>query len=256
MPQFSLVFAFFVFKREIWFCWAFLVFILITRQRARALAAQQVLPDENSHESDELFSWPDPSPPQPSRYRKLFRSFRRSTNTPQTEVQQPGFVPESVIPTPSEGSEFSFCPGNNSDSDSENGDCEYENVERSSFDQGTVYEDVRNNSEGSSSDSQLDSSSSGSVSRFSLIVSKTMDDRVSHLCDAVRDMTTRSTSASKLVVNFPIFRGDESEDVHVFVGKYRRAARLNGWSEENLALGLPLYLKGHASAWFKGAIHL
>ena len=30
-----------------------------------------------------------------------------------------------------------------------------------------------------------------------------------------------------------------------------RATRLNGLSGVNLALGLPLYLKGHASAWFK-----
>ena len=32
---------------------------------------------------------------------------------------------------------------------------------------------------------------------------------------------------------------------------YKRAGRLNGWDDNNLALGLPLYLKGHASAWFK-----
>ena len=55
----------------------------------------------------------------------------------------------------------------------------------------------------------------------------------------------------KLSVAFPVFRGEDCEDVHEFVSSYKRAARLNGWSEVNLALGLPLYLKGHASAWFK-----
>ena len=55
----------------------------------------------------------------------------------------------------------------------------------------------------------------------------------------------------KLSVAFPVFRGEDCEDDHEFVSSYERAARLNGWSEVNLALGLPLYLKGHASAWFK-----
>ena len=59
------------------------------------------------------------------------------------------------------------------------------------------------------------------------------------------------TTTVKLSVAFPVFGVDECEDVHEFVSNYKRAARLNGWSEVNLALGLPLYLKGHASAWFK-----
>ena len=50
---------------------------------------------------------------------------------------------------------------------------------------------------------------------------------------------------------FPVFRGDECEDAHEFIRNYKRAGRLNGWDDNNLALGLPLYLKGHASAWFK-----
>ena len=55
----------------------------------------------------------------------------------------------------------------------------------------------------------------------------------------------------KLSVAFPVFRGEDCEDDHELVSSYERAAHLNGWSEVNLALGLPLYLKGHASAWFK-----
>ena len=35
-----------------------------------------------------------------------------------------------------------------------------------------------------------------------------------------------------------------------FIRNYKRAGCLNGWDDVNLSLGLPLYLKGHASAWF------
>ena len=60
------------------------------------------------------------------------------------------------------------CSGNHSsDNDSENEDCEYENVDRNSVNEATVYEDVETSLEGNTRDSQLDSSSSGSVSRFS-----------------------------------------------------------------------------------------
>ena len=53
------------------------------------------------------------------------------------------------------------------------------------------------------------------------------------------------------VVEFPLFYGDEREDVREFLGNYRRAGLLNGWDEEKLALGLPLFLKKHASLRFK-----
>ena len=53
------------------------------------------------------------------------------------------------------------------------------------------------------------------------------------------------------VVEFPLFYGDEREDVREFLVNYRRAGLLNGWDEEKLALGLPLFLKKHASVWFK-----
>ena len=64
-------------------------------------------------------------------------------------------------------------------------------------------------------------------------------------------MAVQENPRSKLVVSFPVFRGDESEDVFDFLDNFKRAATLNGWSNEDLAVGLPLYLKGHASAWFK-----
>ena len=84
-----------------------------------------------------------------------------------------------------------------------------------------------------------------------------MENEVSQLRDAVERMRTSLNSQPsrtfniKLSVTFPVFRRDECEDVHEFINNFKRAALLNGWSEENLALGLPLYLKGHASAWFK-----
>ena len=38
---------------------------------------------------------------------------------------------------------------------------------------------------------------------------------------------------------FPIFRGDECEDVHESINSYKKAGRLNGWNEVNLTLELP-----------------
>ena len=37
----------------------------------------------------------------------------------------------------------------------------------------------------------------------------------------------------------------------MFLNKFKRAAKLNGQNDDDLPIGLPLYLKGHASAWFK-----
>ena len=53
------------------------------------------------------------------------------------------------------------------------------------------------------------------------------------------------------VVEFPLFYGDEREDVREFLGNYRRAGLLKGWDKEKLALGLLLFLIKHASVWFK-----
>ena len=47
----------------------------------------------------------------------------------------------------------------------------------------------------------------------------------------------------KSSVTFPVFRGDECDYAHEFIRSYKRARRLNGWDANNLALGLPLYLK-------------
>ena len=77
------------------------------------------------------------------------------------------------------------------------------------------------------------------------------DDSVTQICDAIRNMAVQENPRSKLVVSFPVFRGDESEDVFDFIDNFKRTATLNGRTNEDLAIGLPLYLKGHASAWFK-----
>ena len=55
----------------------------------------------------------------------------------------------------------------------------------------------------------------------------------------------------RLVVDFPLFYGNKREDFCKFIDNYNRAGRLNGWDEEKLALGLPLFLKHQASVWFK-----
>ena len=225
---------------------------MITRQRARALAEQE---HEINSESGNTFIWPDPPPAEPQK-RYLFQSFRalrRSTNTPRTESQAPAVVPESVIPTPSECSELSFCLGGHSDFE---GDVVYEDVERSYENGQYSDENAETSSENSDQDSELQESDSSSIDQFSLVLSDDMNDQVSQLCEALERMRATLNSQSsgttvKLSVAFPVFRGEECEDVHEFVSNYKRAARLNRWSEVNLALGLPLYLKGHASAWFK-----
>ena len=55
----------------------------------------------------------------------------------------------------------------------------------------------------------------------------------------------------RLAVEFPLFYGNEREDAREFIDNYSRAGKLNGWDEEKLALGLPLFLKHEASVWFK-----
>ena len=56
---------------------------------------------------------------------------------------------------------------------------------------------------------------------------------------------------AKCHFDFPVFSGVVSKDVRDFVDSYKRAAILNGWSEAKLVVGLQLFLKGHANAWFK-----
>jgi len=58
-------------------------------------------------------------------------------------------------------------------------------------------------------------------------------------------------STKKLLVHFPVFTGLEREDVHEFIENDERASLFNEISGSNLVLGLPLYLKGHASDWFR-----
>ena len=236
------------------------VSILITRQRARALAEQI-----EAQETSAFGGLPElpvtPREPSLPREKKTFfqslRSIRRSVSRAHTEVQEPNIVPENVIPTPSEDLELSFCMGDHS-TDSENEEGSYEEVvpnienvtERS-------YQNAEQNSEFRALDPGQEESSVDSLDEDSLVPSEEMNDQVSRLCEAIErmratyDSQPSSTTTVKPSVAFPVFRGEECEDVHEFVSNYKRAARLNGWSGVNLALGLPLYLKGHASAWFK-----
>ena len=54
------------------------------------------------------------------------------------------------------------------------------------------------------------------------------DDSVAQICDAIRSMAVQENPRSKLVVSFPLFRGDESEDVFDFLDNFKRAATLVG----------------------------
>jgi len=62
----------------------------------------------------------------------------------------------------------------------------------------------------------------------------TMQIEVSQLRDAFERMRTSLNSQPgrtfniKSSVIFPIFRGDECEDIHEFISNYKRAALLNG----------------------------
>ena len=71
------------------------------------------------------------------------------------------------------------------------------------------------------------------------------------LCDILRNIKASANFGRRIGVSFPIFDGSENEDVFEFLDKFRRAATLNGWNGDDLPIGLPLYLKGQASAWFK-----
>ena len=53
----------------------------------------------------------------------------------------------------------------------------------------------------------------------------------------------------RLAVEFPLFYGNEREDFREFIDNYSRAGSLNGWDEERLALGLPLFLKKNTLAY-------
>ena len=83
-------------------------------------------------------------------------------------------------------------------------------------------------------------------------------DVVARLCETIERMEKASFDAkssspiSKTSVSFPSFSGDESEsDIHEFIDNYKRAGQLSGWTPENLATGLVLYLKGSAAIYVR-----
>ena len=97
-------------------------------------------------------------------------------------MQAPAIVPESVIPTPSECSELSFCVGDHSGFES---DVVYEDVEANY--ENTPYSDgsIETSSGNSSVNSEFEGSDSSSVDQFSLVLCEDMTDQVSQLCEAV-----------------------------------------------------------------------
>ena len=114
----------------------FSILPVLTRQKARALAEQN-----QNHEFESVagssFIWPDP-PPAERQKRSIFKSFRllrksssTAGNSPRPNTPPPAFPPESAIPTPSEGSEVSFCDHTGLEDDVVYEDVElnYENAE-------------------------------------------------------------------------------------------------------------------------------
>ena len=84
-----------------------------------------------------------------------------------------------------------------------------------------------------------------------------MEDEVSQLREAVEQMRTSLNSQPSRTFNILtrqlLFQFSEELSARTymnFVSNYKTAAPLNGWTEENLALGLSLYLD-HTSTWFK-----
>ena len=80
---------------------------------------------------------------------------------------------------------------------------------------------------------------------MTLFSSVEVEHQIGHLRDTVKEMRASLDSqanilSSKMLVTFPVFSGDECEDVREFISNFARAGKLNGWNEDNLALGLPL----------------
>ena len=71
------------------------------------------------------------------------------------------------------------------------------------------------------------------------------ENRMSALHDACQE-----SMSMRGMLNFPTFKGDDSEDVRDFLSNYARVADICGWSREKSCRALPLHLKGPASAWF------
>ena len=223
--------------------------ILITRRRARALA-ERASSQENLGLSPSSNEWPAPPPPVSRSRESLFHSFLTSVRSNRAEAQDQAL---SAIPTPSEGSSISWCSSNQSVNSQE--EVIYEDVVPSEINasrDNISVDSIERNSD-SSSDSEFRALESGDLSLAPAYAE--MENQANQLCQAVERMQASINSQSRNVsvkssVTFPVFRGDECEDVHEFIRNYKRAGRLNGWDDVNLSLGLPLYLKGHASAWF------
>ena len=202
--------------------------ILITRHRARALA-ERASSQENLGLSLSSNEWPAPPPPVPQSRESLFHSFLRSVRSNRAEAQDQAL---SAIPTPSEGSSISWCSSNQSVNSQE--EVIYEDVVPSEINasrDNISVDSIERNSD-SSSDSEFSALESGDLSLAPAYAE--MENQVNQLCQAVERMQASINSQSRNVsvkssVTFPVFRGDECEDVHEFIRNYKRAGRLNRW---------------------------
>ena len=184
----------------------FSILPVLTRQKARALAEQN---QNHGFESvaGSSFIWPDPPPAEPQK-RSIFKSFRllrkpssTAGNSPRPSTPPPALPPESAIPTPSEGSEVSFCAGEHTglgvDGVYEDVELNYENAEVSN---GNLENDPEYSEESS------EDSGSDTVDRFSLALSEEMNDQVTQLREAVERMRTAIGNYCKAVSRFSNFQ--------------------------------------------------
>ena len=190
--------------------------ILITRRRARALA-ERASSQENLGLSPSSNEWPAPPPPVSQSRESLFHSFLTSVRSIRAEAQDQAF---SAIPTPSEGSSISWCSSNQSLNSQ--GEVIYEDVVPSEINasrDNISVDSIERNSD-SSSDSEFSALESGDLSLAPAYAE--MENQVNQLCQAVERMRASINSQGRNVsvkssVTFPVFRGDECEDVHEFV---------------------------------------
>ena len=61
------------------------------------------------------------------------------------------------------------------------------------------------------------------------------------LYDILRNVNASANFGRRIGISFQIFDGSENEDVFEFLDTFRRTATLNGWNDDDLPIGPPLY---------------
>ena len=149
--------------------------ILLTRQKARALAEQSAAGEVVVERPPS--SLPSPFPPQSKK--SLLRSLRKLITPSQVAVLTPLDFPRNTIPTPSEASEDSFCSGKHNVQTVENNQDNFDSgVALSVLSSEEIYDNVEDGLENHESSPVLDALSSDSSDHFSSDIFDQMDEQV------------------------------------------------------------------------------